>query len=136
MWGFLDDRLVEAAPEPADAFRVIGLSAACARTTADRVRAALINSGLVSEAPPVAVRLEPAVIAPQGHLDVAVALAALASMSRLGSRVGWIFATGRLGLDGTVWGPGLDECLPLDEIVSSCQTPLLGFELMFEGDES
>ena len=137
VWGVVEDRLIELRVEAATSgvgIRVDGLPENRKRTTADRVRAALVNSGLVREAPPVAIRLEPPVrTGTTSGLDLAVALAVLAQAGGLGSGLGWILATGRLGLDGTVHAPGLADRPTLADVVGSlCQTPMLGFEHMFE----
>jgi hypothetical protein len=112
--------------------RVDGLPRARARTTADRLWAALVNSGLLGEAPSGVARLQPPVGslgAPE--LDLAMALAFLARAGVVGRGLRWILASGRLGLDGTVYGR---ETAPmtLAEVVRSCQTPLLSSEHMFE----
>jgi hypothetical protein len=55
VWGEVEDRLVELRFEPAPpgtGLRVEGLAPGRGRTTADRVRAALINAGVLDEAPP------------------------------------------------------------------------------------
>jgi predicted ATPase with chaperone activity len=134
VWGTVGDRLIELVAEPAGAFGVVGLPDDRARTTADRVRAAMVNSGLLGEAPSVSVRLDPPVRSgPTWNLDLAVALASLASTGLVGRRVRWILASGRLGLDGAVLAPGLEEQVPLAEVVHRfCHTPLLGSEHVFE----
>jgi len=140
VWGLVDDRLIELRVEPLAAeaaMRILGLSEKRARTTADRVRAALINSGLVQEAPPLTIRLEPPVPAgTTSDLDIAIALAALARVGQLGTGLRWILATGRLGLDGTLHSRGLSDRTSLAVIVESlCHTPVVGFEHMFETEE-
>jgi predicted ATPase with chaperone activity len=140
VWGLVDDRLIELRVEPLsgeDAMRILGLSDKRARTTADRVRAALINSGLVQEAPPLTIRLEPPVLAgTTSDLDIAIALAALARVGQLGAGLRWILATGRLGLDGTVHARKLAERTSLADVVGSlCHTPVVGFEHMFEREK-
>ncbi len=137
VWGVVGDRLIELRAEPATSgagIRVEGLPEERTRTTADRVRAALVNSGLVRDVPPVAIRLEPPVRAgTTSDLDLALALAVLAGVGVIGSGLGWILATGRLGLDGTVHARGLTARTTLAGVVGSlCQTPVLGFEHMFE----
>jgi predicted ATPase with chaperone activity len=135
VWGEIEDRLVEVRAWPgrsATGLRIEGLPAGRARTAADRVRAALINSGIVAEAPAVVIGLEPEIRAgPNGDLDLAVAVAALASAGLVGAGLRWILATGRLGPDGRVWDA--QERLTLREIVDGlCQTPLVASEHMFE----
>jgi predicted ATPase with chaperone activity len=140
VWGLVDDRLIELRVEPraGDAgMRILGLSDNRARTTADRVRAALINSGLVQEAPPLTIRLEPPVPAgTTSELDLAIALAALARVGQLGKGLRWVLASGRLGLDGTVHSRGLSDRPSLAVVVESlCHTPVVGFKHMFETEE-
>jgi predicted ATPase with chaperone activity len=139
VWGVVEDRLVELRAEPAEdqaAFGIIGLPEDRSRTTADRVRAALLNSGLLSEAPPAVVRLEPAVGAgTTSDLDLPIALAALAGMGQIGTGLRWVLASGRLGLDGTVHARELTDRRGLADVVESlCQTRMLGFEHTFEGE--
>lgn len=137
VWGVVEDRLIELRVEPATSavgIRIEGLPEGRARTTAERVRAALVNSGLVREAPPVSIRLQPGV--PAGSttdLDLALALAVLAGPGMLGTGLRWVLATGRLGLDGTVHAAGLTDRTTLADVVGSlCHTPVIGFEHMFE----
>jgi len=134
VWGTVDDRLIELVAEPADAFRVVGLPEDRTRTTADRVRAAVVNSGLVREAPPVSIRLVPPVRSgATWNLDLAVALASLAWTGLAGQGVRWILASGRLGLDGAVLARGLGERVTLADVARrSCHTPIVGFERMWE----
>ncbi len=123
MWGVVEDRLIELCVEPATdgrGFALEGLPVGRTRSTGDRVRAALINSGLLREVPPVALRLEPPVGGgATSSLDLAVALAVLASTGAIGAGLRWILATGRLGLDGTVHSPDLEEVTPLVRIVTA-----------------
>ena len=140
VWGLVDDRLIELRVEPlaGDAgMRILGLSDRRARTAADRVRAALVNSGLVQEAPPLTIRLEPPVPAgTTSELDLAIALAALARVGQLGEGLRWVLASGRLGLDGTVRARELAERTSLPDVVASlCHTPVVGFEHMFEREK-
>lgn len=142
VWGVVEDRLVEVrvASETGDAgFAIDGLPDDRTRTTADRVRAALLNSGLVSEAPPVSLNLEPAVGKATSELDLALALAALAHCGLVGRGLRWILATGRLGLDGAVFTSGLSDHPALADLVRTlCHTPVVESERMFEkalGDE-
>jgi predicted ATPase with chaperone activity len=104
--------LIEVRAEPAPdggGLRIEGLPQTRVRTTADRVWAALTNSGLLRELPPVAVRLHPCVMAGvTNELDLPIALAVLARAEVIPG-VPWIFATGRLGLDGRIYADGLDE---------------------------
>jgi len=133
VWGVVDDRLVELMAEPDHAFRIVGLPEDRPRTTADRIRAALLNSGLLREAPFVSIRLDPLVAAETTwDLDLPLALAALAWVGVVGRDLRWIFAAGRLGLDGTVFGRGLAERITLVEVADRfCRTPVVGFERMF-----
>jgi predicted ATPase with chaperone activity len=133
----VEERLIEVRVSPAsDGFALDGLPADRTRTTSDRIRAALLNTGLLSEAPSVTVHLEPAVVAGPTHdLDLALALATLAHHEIVGAGLGWILATGRLGLDGTVFAPDLSDRPTLAEVVRTlCQTPLVESERMFERD--
>lgn len=140
IWGELEDRLIEVRVEPpsgAMGMRIAGLPEDRARTTADRIRAALLNSGLVEEIPTVSVRLHPSIAGPAtSRLDVAIALAVLYGAGSLGSGFRWLLASGRLGLDGSVHGPDPTLRTTLEEVVGSvCRTPLLRSERMFEEDE-
>jgi predicted ATPase with chaperone activity len=137
VWGAVEDRLIELRVEPVTqdlGIRIVGLPERRTRTTADRVRAALVNSLLVREAPPVMIRLEPAVQSGTvSELDLAIALAALASVGAIGKGLRWILATGRLGLDGAVYATGVERlCLP-DVVEALCRTPPVESERMFEG---
>jgi magnesium chelatase family protein len=140
LWGLVDDRLIELRVERLvgeAGMQILGLSDKRARTTADRVRAALVNSGLMQEAPLLTIRLEPPVLAgTAGELDLALALAALAGAGVLEAGLRWVLASGRLGLDGTVHARELAERTSLADVVASlCHTPVVGFEHMFERDE-
>ncbi len=123
VWGLVADRLIELRVEPLSGeagMRILGLSDRQTRTTADRVRAALVNSGLVQEAPEVTIRLEPPVPAcTSSELDLPIALVGRASLGLVGADLRWILATGRLGLDGRVHGGGLSERTSLAEVVGS-----------------
>jgi predicted ATPase with chaperone activity len=136
VWGAVGDRLIEVRASPApveDGFLIAGLPRGTGRTTADRVRAAIVNSGVAAEGPSSVVRLEPCVgEGPTAFLDLPVALAALASTGVIGDGIGWIYAEGRLGMDGSVFGADGERSGSLDDAVGSCQTPLLGFEHQFE----
>ncbi len=136
VWGETEGRLIELLPSSSDdGFGVAGLPGDRARTTADRVRAALLNSGVLPEAPSALIRLEPAVRGgTNAELDVAIALTALCWAGAIGSGLGWILATGRLGLDGRVYARGVANPITLAKVVEECHTPLLGYERMFEGE--
>lgn len=137
VWGVAEDRLIELRLEPAEdggaGMRIEGLPDARAQTTADRVRAALLNSGLVGEAPTVAIRLDPVVTSgTTSDLDLPIALAALVWVSVIGTGLGWILAAGRLGLNGAVHAAGPEPPPTLAEVVASlCRTQVIGFEHMF-----
>jgi magnesium chelatase family protein len=140
VWGLVDDRLIEMRVEPLGGeagMRILGLWDKRARTTADRVRAALVNSGLTQEAPRLTIRLEPPVLAgTTGDLDLAIALAALTGAGVLEAGLRWVLASGRLGLDGTVHARELAERTSLADVVGSlCHTPVVGFEHMFEQEK-
>jgi predicted ATPase with chaperone activity len=90
------------------------------RTTADRVRAALVNSGVIDEVPPSAIRLEPCVgNGITSELDLAIALAVLARLGSIGAEVRWVFAAGRLGLDGAVHSENLEESVSIVTVVTA-----------------
>ena len=136
VWGVIEDRLIELRFEPATGepgLRIVGLPEDRVGTTADRVRAALLNSGLMGEVPPAVIRLEPVVRAGSASdLDLAIALAILGGVGSIGQDVRWVLATGRLGPDGTVLARGLGERLTLADVLGSlCHTRVLGFEHMF-----
>jgi hypothetical protein len=96
-----------------------------------------VNSGLVSEAPGTAIHVMPPLDAgPTADLDLPIALAGLASGNVLGEELRWILASGRLGLDGSIKAADLPGRVTLADVVSSCQTPLLGFERRFEEGSS
>ena len=123
VWGVVDDRLVELVAGPGDRFEIRGLPHQCSRTTEDRVRAALINVGLFTKMPSTVVDLRPAVWSgATSDLDLAVALALLARAGVL-DRTSWIFAVGRLGLDGTIHAPGLDQAVTVADAVRSMSDP-------------
>ena len=138
MWGSVEDQLIELRVEPVlssdGGFRVAGLPASAQRATADRVRAALLNSGLAREAPAVVVRMDPPLRTEMtSELDLAIALAVLAWAGAISVRHRWIFARGRLRLDGTVHLPGeLGRGSLSDAARYLCQTLLVGSEHMFE----
>ncbi len=123
LWGVVGDRLVEVlleGPVPVAGLRIEGLPESRMRTAADRVRAAFVNSGLIDEVPPSAIRLEPCVEAGRtSDLDLAVALAVLARAGSIGSEVRWVFAVGRLGLDGTVHSEDLEESVSIVTVVTA-----------------
>lgn len=111
VWGAVGDRLIEVRTElipEGGPFRLEGLPAARLRTTADRVRAALVNTGLLRELPPAAVHLHPSVKGDgTSELDLPIALALLARTGAVAG-VRWILAGGRLGLDGRVHAVDLE----------------------------
>jgi len=113
VWGVIDERLIEVRSAPlgsAAGIRIEGLPEGRTRTTADRVRAALVNSGLISGEPSVKICLHPPVAgAGTSDLDLAIGLAVLAEVGRLGSSLRWILGSGRLGLDGTIHASGIEE---------------------------
>lgn len=123
VWGVVEDRLIEVRVEPAESgagLRVEGVPEDRARTTADRIRAALINSELVREVPAAVVTLEPNLRAGcTSELDVSIALALLASVGRLCAHLRWVLATGRLGLDGAVESRDLPEPTSIVTIVTA-----------------
>ncbi len=140
VWGVVEDRLIELRCESAGpdlGFGIVGLPQLRTRSTTDRVRAALVNSGLVREAPAVIVRLEPAVQAgTTSVLDLPIAVAALVHAGAIRDDLGWILASGRLGLDGSVF-EGRSERTSVKAVVDSlCQTRVLRSEHMFEVDET
>ena len=106
VWGVMGDLLVEIVVEPGRAepgLRIDGLPRGRDRTTSDRVRAALINAGLVTEAPALRMSLRPALRRGRtSELDAALAFAVLAHAGWLGPDVGWVLAIERAGLDGTI----------------------------------
>lgn len=137
VWGVVDDRLIEVRSEALEGsaeIRIEGLPEGRTRTTRDRVRAALVNSSLVPEVPPLSVRLEPAVRGPTtSDLDLPIALAVLVHVGVVHADVRWVLATGRLGLDGAVQRAELPERPTLADVVGAlCRTRVLVFEHMFE----
>jgi len=136
VWGTVGERLIELRAEHADdgaGLQIVGLPSPRARSTADRVRAALINSGVGAEVSAVVVRLDPPLpTRPACELDLAIALAYLAHRGRIGPGLRWIHARGRLGLDGKVHEKSLTDLPDLAGIVARlCHTPLLRYEHMF-----
>ncbi len=123
VWGVVDHRLIEVrvrASEPGAGMSIEGLPEGRGRTAADRVRAALVNSGLVTEAPAVVIRLEPSVRPGRtSELDLTIALAALVHDGRLGAGLRWILATARLGLDGAVLVQDLEESSSIVRLVTA-----------------
>src|SRR5436190_21929215 len=95
VWGAVGDRLVEVrvAPGPLEVgFRIVGLPRDRARTTADRVRAAMVNSGVAPDVPPSQLLLEPCLAhGPTALLDLPIALAALACVGVVDAGLGWVF---------------------------------------------
>ncbi len=142
IWGVVEDRLIEicvASHEADEGLRIEGLPEDRVRTTTDRVRAALLNSGLAREVPRTEIRLVPPVRAGRtSDLDLALAVALLARADQLGVRPRWIVANGRLGLDGSVHAARVTEQLTLQDIVDSfaCQTPSVESQRMFAIEES
>jgi len=115
VWGMVEDRLVELRVGPADGCgpKVVGLPEERVRTTVDRVRAGLVNAGILQEAPDVVVHVDPPLRgAPTWELDLPIAVAWLAARGRVDPGVRWVFATGRLGLDGRVWSEDLEDPVP------------------------
>lgn len=115
VWGMVEDRLIELRIEPGDGCgpTVVGLPHDRVRSTVDRVRAALVNAGIVQEAPGVVVRLDPPLEGgPTWELDLPIAVAWLAARGRVDPGIRWVMATGRLGLDGRVWSEDLEEPVP------------------------
>src|SRR5919106_6803372 len=100
VWGEVEDRLggVMAGPGPAGTgLRIEGLPPGRERTSADRIRAAMINSKLIGEVPALVLRLEPQLRGgPTAEMDVPFALAALASTGVVGVGLGWGLAHGAL----------------------------------------
>lgn len=101
LWGELDDRLIEVRVESsADApgLLIVGLPKDLARTTADRVRAALVNSGLLQEVPTVSLRLHPSIVGWEtSRLDLG---------DRLGRALRDRVDRGRAPVVGRQWAPG------------------------------
>jgi len=128
VWGVVDERLIEQRARPCESIRIVGRPNERTRTTEDRVRAALLNTGLLSEAPATAIHVVPHLDTdPTAELDLPIALAGLAYGDVLGEELRWVLAAGRLGLDGTIQAADLPGRVTLADVVSSCQTPLLGF---------
>lgn len=136
VWGVVQERLIELRVAPATrhaGIQIVGLPAGRTRTTGDRVRAALLNSGLVREAPSVTISLEPGVqCGTTSDLDLAIALASLTQIRTVGAGLRWILATGRLGLDATIHRHGMPDRPSLVDIVELlCRTPVVESEHMF-----
>lgn len=141
VWGPVEDRLIEIRVEPVGAaggLLIEGLPDDRARSTRDRVRAALVNQDLMHDLPPLVLRLEPLALGPATcDLDLPIALALLVRAGVIDSDVRWIFATGRLGLDGSVFAPEVPERTTLGDVVDSlCRTPGVESERMLEGEET
>ncbi len=85
-------------------FSIVGLPDAACREARDRVRAALLSSGLKWPQKRVTVNLAPSGVRKVGSgLDLAIALALLVADEQLGSQcLEGLGAVGELGLDGTV----------------------------------
>jgi predicted ATPase with chaperone activity len=158
VWGVVEDLLIEVRGGPAlpgTGITIEGLPPGRDRTTADRVLAALLNVELLVEAPSLALQVTPPVhAASTSELDLPLALAALARAGGLPAGLRWVFASGRLGLDGRVHakdgvvipveadalGPAeLEAEMPVEpptlvEVVERlCRTPGVEYEHMFEG---
>jgi predicted ATPase with chaperone activity len=136
LWGVADERLVEVravARSGERGIRVEGLPPRRTRSTEDRVRSALVNDGLVDEAPGVTVRLLPELLEGEtGDLDVVIALAALTAGGIWQADVEWVLARGRLGLDGRIFVDTFPDRPRLSDVVEAvCRTPVLGFEHVF-----
>ncbi len=140
VWSVIEDRLIEvrAVPSSTDGAGLIidGLPGDRVRSAADRVRAALLNSGLLGEVRGVTLRVDPPLgSGATSDLDLALALATVVHVRVLGTGLRWILANGRLGLDGMVHASGLDDRPHLSEIVRNlCRTPVVESERMFEGN--
>lgn len=82
----------------------------------------MINSGLLREPPAVVVRLDPGVMAGvTNELDLPIALAVLARAEVIVG-VRWIFAGGRLGLDGRIYAAGLDGSPSIVTVVTALRS--------------
>jgi predicted ATPase with chaperone activity len=127
IWGAINDRLIEVLTETSNdggGLRLEGLPPTHRRTAGDRVRSALINSGLLPEMPPLIARLEPDVRSEWTcGLDLPIALAVLTRTGAIAD-VPWIFAGGRLGLDGRIYAVDLDETLSIVTVVDELVRPL------------
>ena len=136
IWGVVDDRLFEVVAIRAadDGLEIEGLPEDRRRTTKDRVRAALINSQLLENVLGLRLCLKPSVTAsPTSDLDLPLALAILLSVGVLGDGLRSILATGRLGLDGSVFAHDLPQATTLQDVVAHlCHTPLVESEHMLE----
>ncbi|HEX8100821.1 MAG TPA: magnesium chelatase domain-containing protein [Actinomycetota bacterium] len=136
IWGVMDDRLIEvvvASTADGDGLVIEGLPEERRRTTRDRVAAALINSRLVKEVLGFRACLKPHVTgSPTSDLDLPLALAILLRVGTFGGGLRSVLATGRLGLDGTVFSRDFDRPTTLRDVVDHlCHTPLLESEHMF-----
>lgn len=128
VWGVADDRLIELRVEPAAGagagLCIEGLPEGRARTARDRVHAALVNSGLLGKVPSVTVRVRPAIpVGDTTDLDLPIAFALLGRMGRVPHGVGWIYAIGRLGLDGGLHADGLTGQATLNTALEVLVTP-------------
>lgn len=137
VWGVAEDRLIELLAERAPdgaGMRIEGLPGDRVRTAADRVRAALVNSGLLREVPSVTLRVRPPLRAgATSDLDLPLALAVLAHAGLVASGLRWILATGRLGLDGTIHADDLTGPTTIVSVVTVLgRAAAVSSEHMFE----
>ncbi|MFB3737469.1 MAG: magnesium chelatase domain-containing protein [Candidatus Velamenicoccus archaeovorus] len=127
VWGSVGDRLIEVQVEDTSSrtgLLILGLPADRARTAADRIRAALVVSGLLPEAPEVLIRLVPEVRSgPTWDLDLPIAVALLAFTGLIDGGLRWVLGHGRLGLDGQVHTVGLNERATLADVTDSLSDP-------------
>ncbi len=125
VWGVVDDRLVELVARPGDRFQIMGLPPGYGRTTADRVRAALVNDGLLDEVPLAFVHLEPPISGgPTCELDLAIAMALLVVAGVIDPSVTpWLLAVGRLGLDGAILAADLPQPMTVADVARSMSLP-------------
>jgi predicted ATPase with chaperone activity len=140
IWGVVEDRLIEVVVDSiaaGDGLVIEGNPEERRRTTRDRVWAALINSGLVKDVLGFRVCLKPAVVAaPTSDLDLPLALAILLRVGIFGGGLRSVLATGRLGLEGTVFAPEVAQPTTLRDVIAHlCHTPLIESEHMFENVE-
>ena len=86
------------------AFNLVGLPGSAVRESKDRVRSAIINSGLEFPLRRITVNLSPADAKKDGsHFDLPIAVAILAATEQIGNkRLDDYMLTGELSLDGGV----------------------------------